>query len=311
MSGAVQYYDRSVGIFLSRDSKVLDLSQFHAKFKVSAADVESPNNASIRLYNVGPETITTIKEFSTVRIEAGYASQSGLIFEGEVIQYRVGKENALNSYIDILAADGDAFYSFAVTNTSVDGKLTVRDAVDQAVRDASDGALKTGALVGGSGGVLPRGKVMFGFAKDYVRNGAVTLKSSWSIEAGVVKITPLDSYNPARPIEINHETGLIGIPEQTQNGVTFKHLMNPRLQVGDTVRINNGQINQLQFRDPKAEPVAFDKWTEVIYPANVTADGTYRIFAVDHEGDTRGTDWYTYGIGLAVDLSSGTVKPYG
>jgi hypothetical protein len=294
-----------------KGGEVLDLSEMHIKFRANQADTESPNNANIRVYNLSDETISRVSEFQDVVLQAGYEGQFGVIFKGTVMQYRVGREDSLNTYLDILAADGDTAYSFGVVNATLEKGVKVIDTVKAAIGSMSTLGVSEGYIASGTGGVLPRGKVLFGMARDYIRRGAFTLGSTWSIQDGTVTIIPLDGYRPDSVVDLSSSTGLVDIPEQTQNGINFKTLLNPRLQVGGAVRIDNRSVNQLIQRDKSAAPIAFDQYTGLQLLAKVSSDGLYRLFVAEHEGDTRGQAWYSHCVCLAVDPSSNKVKPYG
>ncbi|MGC8011077.1 hypothetical protein ACP3WR_24425, partial [Salmonella enterica] len=62
---------------------------------------------------------------------------------------------------------------------------------------------------------LPRGKVMFGMARDFMRGAARTAQAVWSIQDGKVQLVPETSYRPGLIPVITSETGMIGLPEQT------------------------------------------------------------------------------------------------
>jgi len=48
---------RKVNLTVFKDKKGLDLSDMHFRFNIEAADVESPNSAVIRIYNLSKETV--------------------------------------------------------------------------------------------------------------------------------------------------------------------------------------------------------------------------------------------------------------
>lgn len=311
MTQETRLWNRKVSLLLVKGGEALDLSEMHIKFRVNQADTESPNNANIRVFNLSDETIARVSEFQDVVLQAGYEGQFGVIFKGTVMQYRVGREDSLNTYLDILAADGDTAYSFGVVNTTLEKGAKVLDAVKAAIGSMSEQGVTEGYIAAGTGGVLPRGKVLFGMARDYIRRGAFTLGSTWSIQDGKINIIPLEGYRPDQVVELNTATGLVDIPEQTQNGINFKTLLNPRLLVGGAVRIDNRLVNQLVQRDQAAAPIAYNQYTGLQLLAKVNRDGLYRLFVAEHEGDTRGAAWYTHCVCLAVDPSSNKVKPYG
>ena len=300
---------RKVGVVVFEGEEGLDLSEFHIKFEIVNADENSPNNASIRIFNMAKETINKIKgEFSQVVINAGYETGNyGVVFQGTIKQFRVGRESAVDSYIDILAADGDIEYNQGFINETFGKGTTNVDVINAAAKamgtTANIDSLKTDAQH------LPniRGKVGWGMARAALRNAASTLDAGWSIQNGQVIFTDNTGYREGDVVELNTFTGMVGIPEQTGDGIKIKCLLNSRLRIGGLVKINNDDINQLIERDPNAAPFAYNVWSKnatPYYNAPLSENGYYRVFVCEHEGDTRGTQWYSNLVCLAVDATA-------
>lgn len=290
----------------------LDLSELRFTFLVQNADVQSPNNAVIRVYNLSDETARKIQgEYSRVVLQAGYQSTSyGVIFDGTIKQFKRGREDAKTSYLDILAADGDIGYNFGVCNRTLAAGSTPQERM-QALSQAMGISTTVTEGLSSTGGVLPRGKVLFGMARDMMACEARTQGATWSIQNGTVQVIALAGYLPGEAVVLNALTGLIGIPEQTEDGIRVRSLLNPRLRIGGRVQINNKDINQLVQQNPNAAPVPFNQYTGIQLLAKVTNDGFYRLYVVEHVGDTRGGEYYSDMVCLAVDKSSDSVKPYG
>lgn len=286
----------------------LDLSEFRFTFKTVQQDVESPNNCAIRVYNLSRQTIETISksEYSRVILQAGYGDAFGVIFDGTLKQYRTGRESATTTYLDLLVADGDVAYNYAIINKTLAGGSSAADRVDAAV-DAMGpyGVTKGYISLAPTGGVLPRGKVLFGMPRVLLRQEATAAGATWNISNGQVNITPLDGYLPGDAVELNAATGMIGIPEQTNDGVKVRCLLNPRIVVGGRVQINNKAINQTAQQNPNAAPTPYNlRAGGPQRLATITSDGFYRVYVAEHTGDTRGRDWYTDIVCLAVDPST-------
>lgn len=294
-------------------SSVIDLSELHFTFKTAQQDVESPNNCQVRVYNLSQQTVRSIttEEYSRVVVQAGYESGSfGVVFDGTIQQFRIGRENSTDSFLDILAADGDLAYNYSTVNVT----LAAGSTPNQRLKAVLDEMAKKGVVAGNvpsfTGSILPRGKVLFGMAKALLRQEVKNLGATWNIDGGRVNVTPLDGYVPGEVLVLNAQTGLIGVPQQTEQGVLFSALLNPRLSVGNLVQIDNRSINKLVQRDPNAAPVAYNQYTGIQNLATIAADGLYRLYVVEHEGDTRGQSWYTNLVGLAVNpVTKKLVKP--
>lgn len=294
---------RSCRLIVSQDDKGLDLSEMHIKFQTYNADVQSPNHAAIRVYNLSEETVKKIRgEFSRVTLQAGYQNGTeGVIFDGNIKQFRIGKEQATTTYLDILAADGDEGYNFGVVNKTLAAGSTPAERV--AVATSAMGA-EPGYSMNFTGGVLPRGKVLFGMARDEMRKISNSHQATWSIQNGKVQVLPLQGYLPDEAVVLNSLTGLIGLPEQTEEGLRVRSLLNPRIQIGGLIKVDQKAVNQTLQQNPNAAPIPFNQYAGVQLLANISADGTYRVYVAEHSGDTRGNMWFTDMICLAVDQSS-------
>src|SRR4051812_5174938 len=102
-------YLRKVSLVVQLNDKVLDLSAMRIKFRTRQSDAETPNSCAIRVYNLSDATVNQIAgtgpntEYKTVSLSGGYqSSQFGLIFGGSIKQTRVGREDAKDTYLDIL-----------------------------------------------------------------------------------------------------------------------------------------------------------------------------------------------------------------
>jgi hypothetical protein len=290
----------------------LDLTDTHFSFHVSQQDVESPNNCTIRVYNLAADIVRQIRgEFSRIVLSAGYESSFGVIFDGTIKQFRIGKENATDSYLDILAADGDIGYIWSTLATNIAGGSSTDQRFAAIAAGFAPYGISAEQTKNMAGGILPRGKVLFGMTRAFARDLAATAKVSWSFHNGKLVTTPLDGYSPKDVVELSAATGLIGMPESTEEGVKFRCLLNPLLEPGCRCKIDNKSVNQTLQQNPSGPAVPFNHYKGLQFFADVAADGLYRMFVVEHSGDTRGQAWYTDVVGLALNPTTGKVKPYG
>lgn len=291
----------------------LDLSDMHFTFKVEQSDTETPNSAVLRVYNLSQETVDRAKSFTRAILNAGYMGGApyGKIFDGDIKQFGTGRIDATTTYLDIFAADGDTFYNWSIVASALASGLTPQQQLDQIMKDAGLPPPVTGrdGLIGGT---LVRGKVKFGMFRDDMRKFVETQNSglgpaSWSIQNGQVQVLQVQDYLPGEAVVLNSNTGLIGVPEQTQDGIRITALLNPKIRVGSLLKIDNKSINQIKQTNPDV-PVAFNSFTAMQFFANTAADGTYRVYVVEYEGDTRGQPWYSRIVGLLVSKDTDSVQ---
>lgn len=315
-----QQWLRKASLVVSGETTALDLSDMHFRFHVSASNEEQPNNASIRVYNLSDDTIKRITnrtpvEYTAVELKAGYQNGAyGTIFAGTIKQYRRGRENATDTYFDILAASNDVEYNFGTLSDSV----AAGSSYEQVVQRISEGmGLTSPAVVPPTfaGVKLSRGKVLWGMGRVFARNLANSQKVGWSIQRGKLTMIPLDSYLPGEIVVLTSSTGMIGIPEQTNEGIRARCLLNPKLYIGGRMHIDNTSINTKGAGGgalvlPIGQ-LAYNQRAQIEMPADISRDGYYMMYVIEHTGDTRGQEWYSDIIGLAMSGESGTVSPYG
>jgi hypothetical protein len=303
--------------FVAGEDKAIDLSQFQLKFQTAQQDEESPNNCTIRVYNLSDRTVKKVRdEYSHVVLQAGYEGGAfGVIFQGTIKQFRVGRLDNKTTYLDILAADGDMAYNFAIVKKTLAAGSRWQDRVNAAAKAMEPMGVTLGQVeYPDAGGILPRGKVLFGYAKAALRSNVQTMGATWSIQNGKINIIPLTGYLPGESVILTSGTGLIGRPEQTIDGIKARCLLNPKIVVGGSVKIDNESINQtVQQKDhviPGAQ-LPFNQWAGIQQFATIATDGLYRVYVAEHKGDTRGQEWYTDIVCLTIDPVTNTCKAYG
>lgn len=292
---------RKCTLLLRNAENVLDLSALRVTFNIQNADVESPNNAVIRVYNLAPDTVTLIRgQFTEVTLNAGYENGNfGAIFQGTIKQFKIGRESATDTYLDIYASDGDIGYNQGVINQSIAAGATANQVGKAIAATMSTIGSDFGSLLI-SDQYFPalRGQVLFGMSRARLRNLASTLDASWSIQNGQVVMIDNTGYRDGEVVNINIQTGLIGQPEQTDGGIKVRTLLDPRYRIGCQVKLNNTDVNQIIQNSPTAQ--AYNRWAGIQQLASISTDGLYRVFVVNYEGDTRGNPWYADLILLAI-----------
>ena len=296
VTSTYQYLRKCNLLVANNQGDALDLSALRIKFSVKRSNAMTPNAADIRVYNLEEKTANLIsKEFTRVILQAGYDSNYGVIFQGSIKQVIVGRESGTETFIEIIASDGDLAYNFAIVSTSLKKGATQQQQVDAAVATMSPlGVTAGGNTVVEATPQLPRGKVMFGNARNYLRDSAQTVGASWSIQDEKVVFVAKNAYLPGQAVVLNSQTGMIGAPQQTLQGVNVKCLLNPNIQIATKIQLDSSQIQRLAIN--LSVP-----GTAAAIPAPLTTDGVYFVLVAEHVGDTRGIEWYSNLVTLFID----------
>ena len=101
------------------------------------------------------------------------------------------------------------------------------------------------------------------------------------------------NYAPNGNSDTQIKKTLIGVPEQTEDGVTFRVLMDSSVKVGDLVQLAPGTVIKatiLTYGGDQLPPIP-------------SQNGLYIVGSLHHYGDSRGRgeDWYTEIYGLSQD----------
>ena len=300
-----QEYGRKFSLILADgDGKGIDFADFKVEFRIHRGDVQTPNSLDARIFNVAPSTANKIglKEFTQVAVQAGYENNYGLIFQGGIRQARKGRLNAKDSYIDLTCADGDEAYLYSNMALSL-------AASPNSAQNSLQAFLASMAAQGITAGYSPtlkgtgmvRGQVFYGLTRDELRQFAVNNDVQWSIQDGKLVLIPNTSYIPGAPILVSAQTGMIGVPEQTENGIDVRVLLNPSIKIGSLIQVQ-GTVSQFRQsltvgQSQVAQQGALQ--TSLFLDVN----GLYYVMSVDHEGDTRGQAWYSNLVCLSVDAA--------
>lgn len=306
-----QQYLRKCGLVVTEGSSGLVLDEMRIQFKVTQQDVNAPNTAEIRVFNLKDSTAQAIQnEYQQVALQAGYEGGNfGKIFSGTIKQVRRGRLNATDTFVDIYSADGDKAYNFAVVNKSLAAGSSLADRAKAVGEATQPMGTKMGDTSGLTGGILPRGRVLFALGREEMDNIAESGNVSWSIQDGVITLIQDTGYLPGEAVVLNAKSGLIGVPEATNAGIQVRCLLNPLLRIGTRLQIDNRSITNTTIKQQ-----AYPRYTDINFNASLSADGFYRALVIDHEGDNRGNPWYSTITCLAVDASSqasNSVQAYG
>lgn len=302
---------RRVGLTLTSGGKALDLSQLQIKFNTTQMDAQGGAlpSARIRVYNLKDATVRQIQqEYTDVILQAGYINGNyGAIFTGTINMIRVGRLSTIDSYVDILATDGDIGSRYQLANVSLPPGSTPQQFADQVGKNMAKANLQVDTTgLAGANVVYIRGKTAWGLASVALENVATSNYGTYSVVNSVMKFNKLDGYAAGAAVVLNSGTGLIGVPESTVEGIELVCLLNPKLQLGGRIQINNADINQTTVK-----AAGYPTIGNLPFFAATAADGVYRALVIEHQGDTRGQEWYTNITALSLDGQSGKVSPYG
>lgn len=275
-------FGRRCRIIVSDDNgSGIDITNLHITFNVVKTYLMDMQYSIINIYNVNRDTESfVIRQGSVVTIEAGYEGANfGEIFTGDIIQAYGFNENGTDFILRIVAVDSDRFLNEGFVNFSMDKGATQRQALENIAAKAAIPSQINNISDGLSKNTLPRGKVFFGMAKDYMQQIAKSSNATLYMDNGKVNIIKVTDPPDDRIFKLTPKSGLIGVPQQTEMGIKGKALLIPQIRVNRSIQIDNQYIQERQLAVGTLQ-------------TTLDSQGVYRIAKTTYIGDTRGNDWY-------------------
>jgi hypothetical protein len=136
-----------------------------------------------------------------------------------------------------------------------------------------------------TGVIFPRGRTLYNLARATAREMAESVGARWSAQDGALVLVSDGGVRAGEAIVVGPQTGLLGVPEATENGVVVHTLLNPNFAIATPVQIDSSLIVQT---------VTLNHFRPNLGYVFSTSDlNLYRVLAIDHTGDTRGQEWFT------------------
>lgn len=307
MAGALQW-NRFVEVVVgnSADGTGIVVRDLRIRFEITKTIGSNPNVANIKIFNLSPANEAKIKgEFDEILINAGYVGSSVLIFAGN-IKHTFGYLEGNDRIMEIDAADGDDDFRNTVVNSTLAAGTTISQTIDHLVSKFKK--TTAGHIIIKDQKRL-RGKVMSGPARKYFDEIAKQCDAAWSIQDGRLDMVPVQSTLPTEAIVIRADTGMIEAPEIDNKGIKVKCLLNGKIRVNGKVQLDNNDIKQQIAKQRTAAPGAKKpkkpSKTQNKELVRLDPDGVYKVYKVEHKGDSRGTgrDWISTSCCVALDAT--------
>jgi hypothetical protein len=255
--------------------------QTKIEFSVEKSISSTQNTATIKIWNLKEASRNALgKELDEVTLEAGYqppqgSDNIGVIFQGNIRDVEHSRDGP-----DIITTfsngDGDKGVRNATISKSYKKGTPVKEVVDDLNKQLEKEGVKRGEQK------LP--EKVGNFQRPYAVVGSVkremdTLSRGkgfyWSIQNNTCEIIPGDGFIGGI-ILLNDESGLVGTPTITDNGVKVKALLNPEIRPNRRVKIESQTLEMN------------------------SANGEYRVSECTYEGDNRDGDFFVSIVGESI-----------
>lgn len=206
------------------------------KFNVVQDESGNANKAKISIYNLSEDTKTFLeKKDLVVFLNAGYESNLSSLFFGDLQRFDE-KRSGPDITTTIECGDGEKSLTEANIQLGFGPGATNKQVIDAAIKKLN---MPKGFMAD-----IPVIKYHSAFSyagsvKNLMNNQMALVDLDWSIQNGEFQVLGKAQTGGQIAVELSPETGLIGTPTKTKDGVEFISLLNPEIRPGRAVVLNS------------------------------------------------------------------------
>lgn len=249
------------------------LHDIKIEFDVAKTISSDQNSALIKIWNLSEGHRNALgKELDNIELEAGYtppggADTTGIIFKGQIRDWEHRRDDE-NIVTFLSTGEGDKAFRKATITKSYKAGTEVKEVVEDIYKELEKEGVDRGEWKFPED--IPK------FKRPYAAVGPAkremdTLSHGhhfyWSVQNGTMEIIPGDG-KVGMVVVLSKDSGLVGTPTITDNGVRAIALLNPEIRPNRPVRIIS------QTLEMNAQ------------------DGEYRVSEARYSGDNRDGDFY-------------------
>jgi len=284
MSRLANRYWKIRGIAFNSISREWTDIDFEAKIHKSIE--KEPNKSEITIFNLNADSRAFLaQDGMSVELIAGYtaADLNGQLFKGQ-IDLVENKREGVNWKTKLIIRDGakttrnakiEKTFAAGTTNKAVMEALikvlTSAPVIKQSKRAKSDKKstvvpLKKGNIdLSAVTGKLAKARTLKGLAIDYYAEFCRSFNLRFQINDGSLYTVGSNLSIIDEIIILDPESGLIGVPEQTETGWKFESLLRFDLQPGQKVRVKSNALSaDILMTDVIHEPKTQGEWVTSI-----------------------------------------------
>lgn len=264
----VTQFGRSCELIVGSEGLGLSIRNLRMTFDIVKSSDDKSNTAKIEVYNLSPEHQSQIiKEWNDIKLMAGYKGNERLIFQGQ-IRTAIPRVSGTDRIVTIECGDGDREILKGFINRTLEAGSTADDVVNECQKAMFDvkASYKDNLLK-----MYSRGRVLSGRASDILTEQCKSDDAQWSIQDGQLVLLKGGNVIPNAAWLISQDTGMLGSPEPTTDGVKVKTLLNPAYMIGGVAKVDS-----------------------------LIFGGAIRIEKLIHRGDTHEGEWASELEGLRI-----------
>ena len=239
----------------------------HIRFMVDKCDSETPNTATISLWNLNPAQLATLNEKDcVVTLRAGYGGHRPLIFVGTVTYIETSLDAGdRETYLEL--ADGRIELRDSYVSLSYSGMINTKKIIEDV---AADMGVTASFSYNAQFADLPTGFSFIGLGRVALDKACASSGLQWTIQNGVLNVKMSRDTMTRQVYLLDPDSGLLNIPKKInygedaegdgdQSGYEVEYLLNGAIGIGDYIRLESKiakgyfRIKSLEMRGDNIE----------------------------------------------------------
>ena len=272
-------YGRKYSVEVKTDSDSLIYENLRVVFNIEKTLGKTPDKATIEIYNLNQESDLFFywdDDNAKAILKCGYEDiEPDIIFSGKVISYaREYKDVDITTVLT--CGDGQDVLTKANVNKSYKAGVSTATIIDDIIKEVKNAGVQIAGdikkkleNIKAENRKSDNGLSVSGLLSSTLETLLKPFNKTFTIQDDVLKIIEIGQETATTtPTLLTPETGLIGSPSKTKDGLEFMALIQPG-------KFNPGQFVEIKSRD---------------------FNGTYKIVKSNFTGDTHGNNWYVKGV---------------
>jgi hypothetical protein len=262
----VRQFGRVLELKIGNRKESIVINNLRVAFSIKKTLTSEPNTAEISVYNLNDSNrnLITSKQYHFLELSVCYKEDVlRLIFCGDILTVE-NKITGQDIITTMRCGDGHRAYTEKTIIKTMQKGQKDSDFLNEA---ASSFGVQKGNIDLPNDRVLPRGKVLMCDTREAMHKIAINNNADWSIQDDQLVVIPKNkAFANNEGWVISRNTGMIGSPKKTNDGLEITTLCNPHYRIGSLVRVES-------------------KLTEY--------NGDYKVKSIEHNGDLYGTNWHS------------------
>lgn len=250
------------------------------KFTVDKQSEGNANKATLSIYNLSQDTRNFLEKSDNFAImRAGYKDAISTIFTGDIIKGK-HERNGPDIVTNLECGDGELALRDAMVSIGLGPGAKNTQIINSAIAAITSLAVARGFVDQIEEVTYNQGFTYSGPAKQLLKEQLKQVGMEFHIQDGELNILFPNKTDQQIAVEVTPDTGLVGFPTKTPEGVDFTSLLNPSIRPGRAVKIESKQFQG-----------AFGSQSGVASNSLIHSGSIVVVKRVVHDGDTDEGTW--------------------